>query len=136
MKGNGGHGLANPKRTLNLQFHHHDAGEDARAAAMVVLHAKLHLRLPFEELIKPASRKSYAAPITMDGDPKGALAGSVVVFTGALGMSCNEAAERAARVGMSVKPAVTKETTHLVVGDQDLTVLDSLAKSTWSVPPS
>lgn len=130
LKGNGGHGLANLKRTLHLQFHHHDAGEDARAAAMVVLHAELHLRLPFEELIKPVSRKSYAAPITMDGDPRGALAGSVVVFTGALGMSRNEAAELAAQVGMSVKAGVTKETTHLVVGDQDLNVLAGHTKST------
>ena len=129
LKGNGGHGLANLKRTLNLQFHHHDAGEDARAAAMVVLHAELHLRLPFEELIKPATKKNYSASITMDGDPKGALAGSVVVFTGALGMSRNEAAELAARVGMSVKPGVTKKTTHLVVGDQDLTVLAGHTKS-------
>ncbi len=29
LKGNGGHGLANLKRVLNLRFHHHDAGEDA-----------------------------------------------------------------------------------------------------------
>jgi DNA polymerase III subunit epsilon len=55
LKGNGGHGLANLKRTLNLQFHHHDAGEDARAAALVVLHAEAHLGLPFEELIGLAS---------------------------------------------------------------------------------
>jgi DNA polymerase-3 subunit epsilon len=53
----------------------------------------------------------------------------VAVFTGALGMSRNEAAELAARVGMSVKPGVTKETTHLVVGDQDLTVLAGHTKS-------
>lgn len=39
LKGNGGHGLANLKQVLGLDFHHHDAGEDARAAAMVVLHA-------------------------------------------------------------------------------------------------
>ena len=96
---------------------------------MVVLHAELHLRLSFEELIKPVSKKSYAAPITMDGDPRGALAGSVVVFTGALGMSRNEAAELAARVGMSVKLGVTKETTHLVVGDQDLNLLAGHTKS-------
>lgn len=129
LKGNGGHGLANLKRTLNLQFHHHDAGEDARAAALVVLHAEVHLRLPFEELIKPAPKKTYSAAIIMEGDPKGALAGSVVVFTGALGMSRNEAAELAASVGMSVKPGVTKETTHLVVGDQDLNVLAGHTKS-------
>lgn len=40
LKGNGGLGLANLKQALNLDFHHHDAGEDARAAAMVVLRAQ------------------------------------------------------------------------------------------------
>lgn len=129
LKGNGGHGLANLKRTLNLEFQHHDAGEDARAAAMVVLHAEDHLRLPFEELIKPDPKKRYSAAINMGGDPAGALAGSIVVFTGALGMSRSEAAELAAQAGMTVKAGVTKKTTHLVVGDQDLTVLAGHAKS-------
>lgn len=40
FRGNGGHGLANLKRMLGLQFRHHDAGEDARAAAEVVLKAE------------------------------------------------------------------------------------------------
>ena len=40
LKGNGGHGLGKLKQVLNLDFHHHDAGEDARAAAMVVLRAQ------------------------------------------------------------------------------------------------
>lgn len=40
LKGNGGHGLANLKQVLNLEFQHHDAGEDARAAALVVLRAQ------------------------------------------------------------------------------------------------
>ena len=61
LKGNGGHGLANLKRTLNLQFHHHDAGEDARAAALVVLHAEKHLSMPFEQLIVPAAKPRYSA---------------------------------------------------------------------------
>ena len=39
-KGNGGHGLASLKGYLGLSFEHHDAGEDARAAAEVVLHAE------------------------------------------------------------------------------------------------
>lgn len=60
LKGNGGHGLANLKKILDLKFHHHDAGEDARAAAQVVLHAEAHLAMPFEALIvpprKPAKR--------------------------------------------------------------------------------
>lgn len=40
LKGNGGHGLASLKNHLRLTFDHHDAGEDARAAAEVVLHAE------------------------------------------------------------------------------------------------
>lgn len=40
LKRNGGHGLASLKRHLSISFDHHDAGEDARAAAEVVLHAE------------------------------------------------------------------------------------------------
>lgn len=40
LRGNGGHGLANLKSVLSLSFDHHDAGEDARAAAQVVLLAE------------------------------------------------------------------------------------------------
>lgn len=128
LKGNGGHGLGNLKKVLDLDFHHHDAGEDARAAALVVLHAEAHLSLTFDELIKPA-RKHYPAAITREGDLTGALFGSVVVFTGALSMSRDEAAAMAARVGMTVTATVTKKTTHLVVGDQDLSVLAGHTKS-------
>lgn len=41
LKGNGGHGLASLKRHLGLDFKHHDAGEDSRAAAEVVLLAEV-----------------------------------------------------------------------------------------------
>jgi len=40
LRGNGGHGLARLKQHLGLVFDHHDAGEDARAAAEVVLRAE------------------------------------------------------------------------------------------------
>lgn len=40
LKGNGGHGLASLKTYLGLSFEHHDAGQDARAAAEVVLQAE------------------------------------------------------------------------------------------------
>lgn len=40
LLGNGGHGLASLKQHLGLVFEHHDAGEDARAAAEVVLRAE------------------------------------------------------------------------------------------------
>jgi len=128
LRGNGGHGLGNLKKVLNLDFRHHDAGEDARAAAQVILRAEEHLGLPFDALIKPV-RKLYPAAVTREGDPTGALSGSIVVFTGALIMSRPEAADLAAGVGMTVKAGVIHQTTHLVVGDQDLTVLAGHAKS-------
>lgn len=40
LKGNGEHGLASLKGFLGLSSDHHDAGEDARATAEVVLHAE------------------------------------------------------------------------------------------------
>ncbi|WP_298437593.1 exonuclease domain-containing protein [uncultured Jannaschia sp.] len=43
LRGNGGHGLANLKGVLGLDFRHHDAGEDARAAAQVALAAEARL---------------------------------------------------------------------------------------------
>lgn len=45
LKGNGGYGLASLKDYLGLQFKHHDAGEDARAAAEVVLLAERSSRI-------------------------------------------------------------------------------------------
>ena len=71
LKGNGGHGLANLKRKLSLEFHHHDAGEDARAAALVVLYAEKHLAMPFEQLIVPAAKPRYAAKQTRSGNANG-----------------------------------------------------------------
>lgn len=50
LKGAGGHGLANLKKHLGLEFHHHDAGEDARASASVVLRAEEILGKPFSHL--------------------------------------------------------------------------------------
>jgi DNA polymerase-3 subunit epsilon len=45
LKGGGGHGLASLMQHLDLRFTHHDAGEDARACAEVVLRAEEKLGL-------------------------------------------------------------------------------------------
>ncbi len=50
LKGAGGHGLANLKKHLGLEFHHHDAGEDARAAATVILRAESALGMQLSHL--------------------------------------------------------------------------------------
>jgi len=52
LKGHGGHGLASLKNYLGLSFNHHDAGEDARAAAEVVLHAEGALRKPRVQVVR------------------------------------------------------------------------------------
>lgn len=67
FRGNGGHGLGHLKRALGLEFDHHDAGEDAKAAAMVVLRAEAQTGLSMDQLIagplKPRKTGATAAAI-------------------------------------------------------------------------
>ncbi|WP_236635906.1 3'-5' exonuclease [Paracoccus aminophilus] len=71
FRGNGGHGLGHLKKALGLDFAHHDAGEDAKAAAMVVLRAEAQTGLSLEELIlaqnRSPGRKPRAARPEADG---------------------------------------------------------------------
>lgn len=55
--------------------------------------------------------------------------GEVLVFTGALEIPRKEAADLAASIGCSVAPGVTKKTSLLVVGDQDISKLAGKEKS-------
>ncbi len=64
-----------------------------------------------------------------DGNPDGELCSEVVAFTGALSMPRREAADDAAAAGCRVEDGVTKHTTLLVVGDQDLRRLNGIEKS-------
>ncbi|PZQ49935.1 MAG: hypothetical protein DI556_09955 [Rhodovulum sulfidophilum] len=61
LTGNGGHGLANLKSFLRLDFAHHDAGEDARAAAQVVLMAEIALGI---DCLAPTPRRQPAKRAT------------------------------------------------------------------------
>lgn len=130
LKGNGGHGLASLRRHLSLSFRHHDGEEDARASAEIVLRAENATGQTFNELIRPARKKQVFAPkITKDGSLDGSLLGHVAVFTGSLNTSREEAATIAAAKGITVAANITKKTTILIVGDQDLTVLAGHTKS-------
>jgi DNA polymerase III subunit epsilon len=60
--GNGGHGLGHLKKALSLEFHHHDAGEDARAAAQVVLLAEAKLQRPTVEPLVPKALRAGPKP--------------------------------------------------------------------------
>ncbi len=54
--GQGGHGLGHLKKRLALEFQHHDAGEDARAAAQVVLLAEERLGRSLVEPLVPKAK--------------------------------------------------------------------------------
>ncbi len=67
--------------------------------------------------------------IRREGDGDGPLVGENIVFTGALQMPRREAADLAHEAGAAVESGVTKHTTMLVVGDQDIDKLAGHEKS-------
>ncbi len=126
----GGYGLRNVCDRLGYTFDHHDALEDAKASAHIVLAAinKTEVDLP-GWLTRFAQSDSTRTAIARDGNPDGKLAGEVLVFTGSLAMPRREAADLAAKAGCTVADGVNKKTTILVVGDQDIRVLAGKVKS-------
>jgi DNA polymerase-3 subunit epsilon len=129
----GGYGLKNVADFLEIEFQHHDALEDARAAGEIMLNAIQESDLSIEEWLDrvelPISGHSSSSSISMDGNPDGPLFGEVVVFTGALSITRAEAAKLAAEAGCEVASTVKKTTTLLVVGDQDISKLAGHKKS-------
>ena len=130
-----GYGLANICNKIGYEFKHHDALEDAKAAGYVLLAALRESQQDIEawkhrvnQPIDPEKSSSGAA-IQRNGNPEGDLYGEVIVFTGALELHRAEAANLAASIGCQVAPGVTKKTTILVVGDQDVTKLAGHEKS-------
>jgi DNA polymerase-3 subunit epsilon len=130
-----GYGLKPVAEMLGIEFQHHDAEEDARAAGEILLHAIQETGLSVDDWVvrsmRPigASSNGSADRITRDGNPEGPLFGEIAVFTGALSMPRREAADLAADAGCEVGASVTKNTTLLIVGDQDVTKLAGHSKS-------
>lgn len=130
-----GYGLHNVCNILGYDFKHHDALEDAKAAAHILLAATNKSGLDIEgwlsrvkQPIDPAAGSSASA-IKRDGNPEGAFYGEALVFTGALEIPRRQAADLAAAIGCQVASSVTKKTTLLVVGDQDVKKLAGHKKS-------
>jgi DNA polymerase-3 subunit epsilon len=138
----GGYGLANLARAFGIVFKHHDAAEDARAAGLLMLRAIAdggatlqHWvdEIGYESTVSTAPRRikpPTASKVARQGDGSGPMVGETIVFTGALQMSRGEAANEAALAGCDVADSVTKKTTILVVGDQDLRYTRGQEKST------
>jgi DNA polymerase III subunit epsilon len=128
-----GYGLKSVCATLGYQFEHHDALEDAKAAAHILLAAiektGVDLNGWLRRVKQPIDSSNSSANIYRDGNPEGALYGEVVVFTGALDVPRREAADMATKIGCTVTDGVNRQTTILAVGDQDVKKLMGHEKS-------
>jgi DNA polymerase-3 subunit epsilon len=125
-----GYGLYNVCKALGYNFKHHDALEDAKAAAHILLAAVNESGINVEGWLKRAKQPiGSGQAVRRDGKPEGPLNGEVLVFTGALEIPRREAADLAAALGCQVASGVTKNTTILVVGDQDVRKLAGHEKS-------
>ena len=136
-----GYGLAAVCKKIGYDFKHHDALEDAKACARVLMASIESTGLDIVSWLKRveepiASRMGTGSSgpwrqpsIKREGNPEGELYGEVMVFTGALMIARAEAADLASKVGCSVVTSVSKKTTLLVVGDQDISRLAGKAKS-------
>jgi DNA polymerase-3 subunit epsilon len=127
-----GYGLKPLAEKFGITFEHHNAVEDARAAGLILLRAideaKLDLDAWIERIKRPIGTDD-SGRMARDGNPEGALFGEIVVFTGSLAIPRREASEMAAKAGCEVADGVTKHTTLLVVGDQDIRALNGHEKS-------
>lgn len=128
-----GYGLENVCAHIGYNYVAHDALEDAKAAGMVLLAATRKTGLSVEDWLqrveRPIHPQADRESCAREGTPDGELFGEVMVFTGALIMPRREAADLAAAAGSRVDDNVTKRTTILVVGDQDVSKLAGHDKS-------
>jgi DNA polymerase-3 subunit epsilon len=121
-----GYGLKNVAKTLGIDFKHHSAQEDARAAGEILVHAIRQTGLGITEwltrITKPIGASANYASDTCNrnGNPEGQLFGETVVFTGTLSLPKKQMADLAADVGCNVTDGVNAATTLLVVGNQDV----------------
>lgn len=124
--GKKGYGLSNVARFLGIEFDHHDALEDARACAQIMLRACQDTGLSLDQWrdritqpIYPRRRDQRATQVARGGNVHGPLYGETIVFTGALSVPRRELVDQAVEWGCNYKPNVSKKVTMLVVGTQD-----------------
>ncbi len=137
--GRRGYGLKNIARDFDIAFRHHDALEDARAAAEIVLRACSAAEMDIEGWLGRVERPVFPSPdgsfsgsrpsTKREGNVEGSLFGEIIVFTGALAIKRQDAADMAAEAGCEVANALSKKATMLVVGTQDKNKLQGYTKS-------
>jgi DNA polymerase III subunit epsilon len=125
-----GYGLSNVAAHFYIQYREHDALEDARCAGEILLRAITETGLSVEAWLKRVEQPiSGAQEIRREGNAEGPLFGEVLVFTGTLSMPRRKAADAAADAGCCVDDGITKRTTLLVIGNEDVRKLAGHDKS-------
>jgi DNA polymerase-3 subunit epsilon len=119
-----GYSLSSLAANFGIKFQQHDALEDARTAGLIMLRAMdesgVDIKGWFDRFSQPL--RSHQR-VTRTGDGDGPLLGEVVVITGTLSLPRQAVADLVHEAGGAVDSSVTKRTTMLVVGDQDISRL-------------
>jgi DNA polymerase-3 subunit epsilon len=106
-----GYGLKRASNWAGIEFNHHHAEEDARAAGLLVLKAMQDSGLSPEDWLsrvkQPIHGWKSSAKVSLQGNPEGPLHGEQVCFTGTLTLPRRDAAAIAADAGCDVHPGVT-----------------------------
>lgn len=114
-----GYGLANLTKEFQIEFAHHDALEDARAAALILVRAFEESDAGLHDWLERLETKSQSKRATrvakLEGSSTGLLAGEVVVITGEPIAGKKIASEAINSLGAAVYPSVTKQTSILLV---------------------
>ena len=129
-----GYGLKNVAADLRIVFNHHDALEDAKAAAEIVIRACAVTETVVSDWLSLVNKRipattGVAVATQLESNPSGPLSGETVLFTGELRVSRREASIRAAEAGCNVVNNASKRVTMLVVGTQDENRLNGYVKS-------
>jgi DNA polymerase-3 subunit epsilon len=129
-----GYGLQEIAYDLDIQFEHHAAEEDARAAGEIVLCAIRDTAIPLEKWSQTINKPNFlklSTPriYTKESQEDEAPRKDEVVFTGVLSMPRKEAAALAIQAGYDVSETVRNSTTIIVTGTQDIRQLAGNKKS-------
>ena len=142
--GKTGYGLKNVAKFLGIEFDHHDALEDARVCAQIMVRACQYTGLSLDDWREritqpifprrrergvPRRRERGVTQVAHEGNVDGPLYGETILFTGTLSEPRDDLIRQAVEWGCDYKPNMSKKVTMLVVGTQDERRLRDYKKS-------
>ncbi|WP_146589572.1 exonuclease domain-containing protein [Puniceibacterium confluentis] len=128
-----GYSLKSLANHFGIELDHHDAVSDAKAAGLIFCKALTEsgtLAADWLELVKmPITGQNLRSDVKREGDPNAPFYGETIVFTGSLVIARQTAADVEQQLGFDVRPGVTKNTSYICAGIQNLDSLIGYAKS-------